>query len=97
MPYPANLSLVISAPQTTHEKITDLLDSLRRLQDLQVTIEVKFITLNDNFFERIGVDFDLRIDDNVRRLPLDDEGPSTVVGLSASVQRNQPFPAYSRL
>ncbi|MCR9294719.1 MAG: general secretion pathway protein GspD [bacterium] len=84
LPYPSNLSLVVSAPQTTHEKITDLLESLRRLQDLQVTIEVKFITLNDNFFERIGVDFDLRIDDNVRDLPLDDQGPSTTIGLSGA-------------
>lgn len=92
IPYPANLSLVVSAPQTTHEKITDLLESLRRLQDLQVTIEVKFITLNDNFFERIGVDFDLRIDDNVRQLPEDDGGPSTVVGLSAGVGAQNPFP-----
>lgn len=92
LPYPQNLSLVVSAPQTTHEKIADLLESLRRLQDLQVTIEVKFITLNDNFFERIGVDFDVRIDDNVRQLPLDDEGPSTVVGLSSNVSGTDPFP-----
>lgn len=84
LPYPSNLSIVVSAPQTTQERITDLLESLRRLQDLQVTIEVKFITLNDNFFERIGVDFDLRIDDNVRNLPLDDQGPSTTVGLNAN-------------
>ncbi len=91
-PYPSNLSLVVSAPQTTHEKIADLLDSLRRLQDLQITIEVKFITLNDNFFERIGVDFDLRIDDNVRQLPNDDQGPSTVVGLSTASTALNPFP-----
>jgi general secretion pathway protein D len=83
LPYPANLSLVVSAPQTTHEKIAELLESLRRLQDLQVTIEVKFITLNDNFFERLGVDFDVRVDDNVRRLPEDDQGPSATVGLNA--------------
>ena len=38
---------------------------MRRLQDLQVTIEVRFITLNDNFFERIGVNFDFDIKDNV--------------------------------
>lgn len=92
LPYPANLSLVVSAPQTTHERITDLLESLRRLQDLQVTIEVKFITLNDNFFERIGVDFDLKIDDNVRRLPQDDQGNSTVVGLSTGVSSTNAFP-----
>jgi len=31
------------------------------MQDLQVTIEVRFITLSDSFFERIGVDFDFNI------------------------------------
>ena len=92
LPYPSNMSIVVSAPQTTHERITELLESLRRLQDLQVTIEVKFVTLNDNFFERIGVDFDLRVDDNVRQLPLDDEGPSTTVGLGAAFDPNNPIP-----
>lgn len=90
--YPSNLSIVVSAPQTTQEKIADLLESLRSLQDLQVTIEVKFITLNDNFFERLGVDFDLRIDDNVRELPLDDSGNTTTVGLNAGFQPGQPIP-----
>lgn len=56
-----NLSLVISQTQEVHEEIADLLTQLRRLQDLQVTIEVRFITLNDNFFERIGVNFDFNI------------------------------------
>lgn len=32
------------------------------LQDLQVTVEVRFIGVSDNFFERIGVDFDFEID-----------------------------------
>ena len=58
-----NLSLVISQKQDVHEEIGDLLAQLRRLQDLQVTIEVRFITLNDNFFERIGVDFDVSLQD----------------------------------
>jgi general secretion pathway protein D len=80
--YPGNLSLVISAPQETHEEIQALLEALRALQNVQVTIEVRFITLGDNFFERIGVDFDFRIDDNVSTLPTDDEGPSVTVGLN---------------
>lgn len=62
--YENNLSLVVSQTQEVHEQIADLLEQLRRLQDLQVTIEVRFITLADNFFERIGVDFDVSIDDN---------------------------------
>ena len=49
----------VSKRRTSTNKIADLLGQLRRLQDLQVTIEVRFITLNDDFFERIGVDFRL--------------------------------------
>ncbi|HUG70043.1 MAG TPA: hypothetical protein VMM76_19995, partial [Pirellulaceae bacterium] len=80
-PFPTNLSLVISQTQDVHEQIADLLEQLRRLQDLQVTIEVRFITLRDDFFERIGVDFDFDIDDNVTALPPDDSGPSVAIGL----------------
>jgi general secretion pathway protein D len=47
-----------------HEEVADLLEQLRRLQDLQVTIEVRYIVLSDNFFERMGVDFNFDIDDN---------------------------------
>ncbi len=36
--------------------IADLLRNLRALQNLQVTIEVRFIQLQDTFFEQIGVD-----------------------------------------
>jgi general secretion pathway protein D len=62
---PTNLSLVVSQTQEVHEQIVDLLEQLRRMQDLQVTIEVRFITLSDSFFERIGVDFDFNIVKNV--------------------------------
>ena len=39
---PTNLSLVVSQTQEVHEEIVDLLEQLRRMQDLQVTIEVRF-------------------------------------------------------
>ncbi len=64
MEFETNLSIVVSQTQEVHEEIADLLEQLRRLQDLQVTIEVRFVTLMDNFFERIGVDFDFDINDN---------------------------------
>jgi general secretion pathway protein D len=64
-PSPTNLSLVVSQTQEVHEEIVDLLEQLRRMQDLQVTIEVRFITLSDSFFERIGVDFDFNIAHNI--------------------------------
>ena len=64
-PFETNLSLVVSQTQEVHEEIANLLEQLRRLQDLQVTIEVRFITLADTFFERIGVDFDFNIQSGV--------------------------------
>ncbi|MGY8768201.1 MAG: type II secretion system protein GspD [Pirellulales bacterium] len=90
-PFETNLSLVISQTQEVHDKITDLLEQLRRLQDLQVTIEVRFITLNDNFFERIGVDFDFDIQDNSTGIGTnrDNSGsPSVTVGLDQEGQPN---------
>ncbi|MCA9269721.1 MAG: hypothetical protein KDA41_14675, partial [Planctomycetales bacterium] len=83
--FETNLSLVISQTQEVHDEIVDLLEQLRRLQDLQVTIEVRFITLSDNFFERIGVDFDFDIQDhtyaNNNPANLINEGPSVTIGL----------------
>src|SRR6185436_5050784 len=57
VPYRTTRSRVIRQTQAVHDEIADLLGQLRRLQDLQVTIECRFITVGDNFFERIGVDF----------------------------------------
>ncbi|MEM6688974.1 MAG: hypothetical protein AAF664_06075 [Planctomycetota bacterium] len=81
-PYPQNLSLIISTTSETHDQISDLLESLRRLQNLQIAIEVRFVTLADTFAEQIGVDFDLAFDDNTPGLPDDDEGPTVTVGLN---------------
>ena len=64
-PYRTTLSLVIRQTQAVHEEIADLLGQLRRLQDLQVTIECRFITVQDNFFERIGIDFNFNLASNV--------------------------------
>ncbi|MFG0334179.1 MAG: hypothetical protein ACF8TS_12510, partial [Maioricimonas sp. JB049] len=61
----STLSLVIRQTQKVHQEIADLLEQLRRLQDLQVTIEVRFITVSDSFFERIGIDFDFNVNDTV--------------------------------
>jgi general secretion pathway protein D len=86
-PFPTNLSLVVSQTQRVHEQIVDLLEQLRRLQDLQVTIEVRFIRLNDSFFERIGIDFDFNVRSNSSltsaSITPNYQGPSATVGISA--------------
>ena len=90
-PFPTNLSLVISQTQRVHEQIADLLEQLRRLQDLQVTIEVRFIRLSDSFFERIGIDFDFNIEDgsglvsvDTDTSPTEPSSPSATLGISAN-------------
>jgi len=85
-----NLSLVVTAPQETHESIADLLKSLRALQNLQVTIECRFMQLEDTFFERIGVDFDFNINDKINRLPRENGGPSVAVGLTSALGTGAP-------
>jgi general secretion pathway protein D len=93
--FETNLSLVVSQTQEVHEQIADLLEQLRRLQDLQVTIEVRFITVSDGFAENIGIDFDFQIDDNSSvsqtaidnsqsRGGLDDIGPSVMFGFDGT-------------
>jgi beta-lactamase regulating signal transducer with metallopeptidase domain len=56
--FETNLSLVVSQTQDIHEQIADLLQ-LRRLQDLQVALELQVLAVPENFFERVGLDFDL--------------------------------------
>ncbi|HEX4142821.1 MAG TPA: hypothetical protein VHY91_04660 [Pirellulales bacterium] len=80
--FSTNLSLVISQTQEVHEQIVDLLRQLRRLQDLQVTIEVRYITLSDNFFERIGVDFQAQITQKGNVTPASAPSTTMTVGLN---------------
>ena len=54
---PTNLSLVIEQTASVHQEISELLGQLRRLQDIQVTVETKFLGLPQRMFERIGRDF----------------------------------------
>ena len=59
--YPLGMALVISQTPDIQEQVADLLAALRRLQDLEVTVEVRFITLSEAFYERIGMDFNINI------------------------------------
>ena len=59
--FPLGHALIVNQTQEVQEDVIALLQSLRRLQDLEVSIEVKLVQVADSFFERIGVDFDLNI------------------------------------
>ena len=64
-PFMLSISLIIRHTAEVHEEVAELLKQLRRLQDLQVSIEVRFITVSDDFFEQISVDFDFNIQSRV--------------------------------
>lgn len=53
------LSLVIRQTDDVHDEVADLLQQLRRLQDVQVTLELRYVEVPNAAFERIGVDFDV--------------------------------------
>lgn len=54
----ANVSLVVTQRKDVHEELVDLLEQLRRMQDLQVALEIRFITLDAGSSERSGVNLD---------------------------------------
>jgi len=48
--------LLVRAPRETHAKVTNLLDGLRATGGLTVNLETRFLTVEDNFLQDIGVD-----------------------------------------
>ncbi|MDR2704383.1 MAG: hypothetical protein LBC02_01265 [Planctomycetaceae bacterium] len=60
MEYYPNLSLVVRQTEEVHAEIVDLLAQLRKLNDLQIAVEVRYITLADDFYEKMGIDFDMK-------------------------------------
>ncbi|HEX5271670.1 MAG TPA: hypothetical protein VFW33_14330, partial [Gemmataceae bacterium] len=55
--FPLTMTLVINQTTDIQEQIADLLQALRRLQDAEVAVEIRLISIAEGFFERIGVDF----------------------------------------
>jgi type II secretory pathway component GspD/PulD (secretin) len=55
--FPMTMTLVISQTPDIQEQVADLLSALRRLQNTEVALEVRLVTVPDQVFERIGVDF----------------------------------------
>ena len=56
---PFGLALVVNQVLDVQNDIVQLLESLRRLQDLQVAVELRAVLVSESFFERIGVDFNM--------------------------------------
>ncbi|MGF1582229.1 MAG: type II secretion system protein GspD [Gemmataceae bacterium] len=65
--FPLGMGLVVTQTQDVQEQVADLLRALRKLQDLEVAIEVRLIAVSESFFEYMGLDFDLNFTTNQGR------------------------------
>jgi type II secretory pathway component GspD/PulD (secretin)/tetratricopeptide (TPR) repeat protein len=59
--FPLGMALVINQTPDIQEQVAELLNALRRLQDQEVAVEIRFITIAESFFEKIGLDFNINI------------------------------------
>lgn len=59
--FPLGHALVVSQVQEVQEEVYNLLTALRKMQDIQISIEMRIVSVSEKFFERIGLDFDINI------------------------------------
>jgi type II secretory pathway component GspD/PulD (secretin) len=107
--FPLGMALVINQTPDIQEQVADLLAALRRLQDQEVAVEVRLISLSEAFYERIGIDFNVNIvTDNTKYNQMINSqqfqpfgfvnkfSPSNfITGLQASGSRNANNAAYT--
>ena len=60
-------ALVVNQTADVITEVQDLLEALRRLQDLAVAVEIRIVSLAESFFERMGVDFSVNIKTNTTK------------------------------
>jgi type II secretory pathway component GspD/PulD (secretin) len=61
-------ALVVNQTADVILEVQDLLEALRRLQDLAVAVEIRIVSLSESFFERMGIDFSVNILTNSTKL-----------------------------
>ena len=59
-----NGNLVIVNTPKNHRAITGLLSKLRAVRNLQINVESRFLLINEDFFEQIGLDLDVYFANN---------------------------------
>ncbi|MFO0825485.1 MAG: hypothetical protein U0792_20590 [Gemmataceae bacterium] len=54
-------ALVVNQVADVIQEVADLLEALRRLQDLAIAVEIRIVSLSETWYERMGVDFAMNI------------------------------------
>jgi type II secretory pathway component GspD/PulD (secretin) len=65
--FPLGLALVVNQTPDIQEQIVELLQQLRKLQDMEVAVEMRVISVSDAFYEFVGLDFNINITNNSTR------------------------------
>src|SRR5262249_23657388 len=71
--FPLTHSLVVNGPPDVQEEITGLFEAMRRWLELQVTCEVRFLTVSDCLYKRVKSDFGLKDTKDGPMASFDDE------------------------
>lgn len=59
--YDIGSALVVNQTADVIQEVADLLEALRRLQDLAIAVELRIVSLSESWYERMGVDFSVNI------------------------------------
>jgi type II secretory pathway component GspD/PulD (secretin) len=59
--FATGMALVVRQTPAVHRQVAELFDRLHRLQDIEVAVEVRLLTLPDSVVERLGIDFNLNL------------------------------------
>ncbi len=65
-----NETLLVSTTVKNHGKVQDLLDKLRSQSSVQVAIEARFLTVQKNFLDEFGINWNLNLNINGVNSPL---------------------------
>lgn len=96
-----NGKLVVRTTLENHDKLELLLDSLRKTTGVMVTVESRFLDLQDNFLQSIGVDFGNPFATNLPNPISDADGQGTQISpgyefVDAQGQTNIRAASYSQ-
>jgi len=54
-----NSNLIIKNTARNHQAISNLLSKLREIQSIQIHVDSRFLTINESWFEQVGIDLDI--------------------------------------
>lgn len=54
-----NSNLIITATAKNHRDISNLLSKLREIRSIQINVDSRFLIINEDYFEQVGIDLDI--------------------------------------